>query len=82
MSIQPVVIKTFRGIALNRWMVGTVGDVVVITDTQGAEAIRRGAEPAHSVGFPKSDVFAVPESPVLDGSVPNWAEMRLVFSLQ
>ena len=82
MSIQPVVIKAFKGIALNRWMVGTVGDVAIITDIHGAEAVRRGAEPTHSVGFPKTDIFAVPESPVLDGSVPNWAEMRHIFPLQ
>ena len=79
MSIEPIVAKAFKGVALNRWMVGTAGNVAVITDDAGAAAVRRGAEPTHTVGFPKSDIFIRPESPVPEGTVPNWAEMRRRF---
>jgi hypothetical protein len=82
MFCQPVVVKAFRGIALNRFMVAAEDDVAVITDAAGAASIEAGLSAAHTVGFPKIDVFAVPEWPIEDGAVPNWAEMRHLFPLQ
>jgi hypothetical protein len=79
MSPEHVVVKGFKGIALNRWMVGTYRNVAIITDDGGVEAVRLGAEPHRSVGFPKCDVFVSPDHPVKDGSVPNWSEMRPRF---
>lgn len=79
MGCEAVVVKAFKGIALNRWMVGTVGGVAVITDADGAEACKRGQTPRYSVGFPKSDVFCLPDRSIEDGSSPNWDEMRRRF---
>lgn len=79
MGCEIVVVKAFKGIALTRWMVRSSGNVAIITDFEGAEAVRLGDEPRRSIGFPKCDVFVAPDRPVPDGTVPNWAEMRPRF---
>jgi hypothetical protein len=79
MSIEPVVVKAFRGIALNRWLIGICGEVAVITNEAGAEAVRGGRVPAHTVGFPKGDVFQPSGARIDDGIIPNWSEFRPRF---
>lgn len=76
---EHVVVRAFRGVALNRWMVGVLDNVAVITDRAGADAVQAGLDPLRSLGFPKEDIFVSPDCPVPDGSVPNWAEMRRRF---
>jgi hypothetical protein len=79
MEPEHVVIKAFRGIAINRWLVGVGADSAVITDESGATAVLVGREPEHSLGFPKGDIFVPPDTPVRDGDRPNWEEMRPRF---
>lgn len=57
MEPEPVTVKVFGGSLVSRWMIGTYKNVAVITDDAGVRALQSGGEPAHAVGFPKSDVF-------------------------
>ena len=79
MTVERVVIKAFRGVALNRWLIGASGEIAIITDDAGALAAREGLEPEHSLGFPKVDIFRPCDGAVDDGSMPNWADMRHRF---
>ncbi len=74
MSPELVVIKDFEGVALLRWMIGTVGTVAEITNEDGRRAIQAGRRPAFVVGFPLTDVYSVrSDIRINEGDRPNWA---------
>lgn len=77
MVAKHVVIRAFRGIALNRWCVGFASGAALITNEDGAAAVNRGRTPEYVLGFPSGDVFEPPDTGITDGDSPNWAEMRL-----
>jgi hypothetical protein len=81
MEPEIVIVRAFRGVAWTRWMVGDGGSVAILTNEQGAAAVRLGLQPEHSLGFPKADVF-YPCDGVQDGSIPDWTTMRRRFVLQ
>lgn len=79
MVCQAVVVRAFRGVALNRWMVGETGNVAEITDESGAKDVSAGQQPAHVLGFPKNDIFESPTTSISDGDTPDWTQLTQRF---
>ncbi len=76
---EMVVSKDVTGRALVRWLVAELPRVAVLTNEDGAVAVRSGREPRFAVGFPKSDVYLWPATGITEGDSPNWAEITPRF---
>lgn len=68
MTPEPVLVRVFGGSIVKRWLIGTCGNCATITNDSGAKAVQAGLDPPHAVGFPKSDVFLVPDWASDEGS--------------
>lgn len=77
--MESVIVKAFRGVAINRWLIGEYGHLAVITNERGAEAVRRGEQPEFVLGFPKDDVFCHQTGFVVDGDTPDWSAIPKKF---
>jgi hypothetical protein len=76
---ETVVVRSFMGRSVTRWLIGTVGHLAQITDAAGAAKVRAGIQPERVLGFPLSDVFRPTDVSISDGDSPNWEEMTPRF---